>query len=360
MRKVDARRLVVGFALAAACCAAAPLWADPLDTQVLKFQQLPMDATPIPNPVPPGGVTLYYGHDELSTARRTSIGSPYQGNFMADDFADSVSTPVVHIRWWGSYLPDLIPGSPRVQQFLIAWESDEPESATNPFSHPGEVKASEIVTRSPAAGSPPAGSFTETFKSPGGPPLGEELYEYNAELKNPFPQEADTVYWLKIVALNDVFEDGGIINWGWHNRDYTIEDTLASDAVTPGERDDRFDPPIVDPFYPTEIWHFQDNAVSGSITVGFDADGELFIDQLGYTPEFYVDGTDGPGPGPGPGGTTHGGIGHFSKDLAFELYTIPEPSAIVLAVFAFAALVVCAWRQRRAAQTEQSSAGDSR
>ena len=27
----------------------------------------------------------------------------YQGSFMADDFSDTVSRPVVHVTWWGSY-----------------------------------------------------------------------------------------------------------------------------------------------------------------------------------------------------------------------------------------------------------------
>src|SRR6185312_11051832 len=88
--------------LAAAACAAVILaisaHADPLPGEVPKFAQQPMVTTPL-------GGALYYGHDELSTAYGvgTAASPPlnYQGTFMADDFADKVSTPVVHVMWWG-------------------------------------------------------------------------------------------------------------------------------------------------------------------------------------------------------------------------------------------------------------------
>ena len=62
------------------------------------------------------------------------------------------------------------------------------------------------------------------------------------------------MYWLKIVALVDVppgcpFPDPDqpptfVPRWGWHNRDYTIMDPLASTppAVVPGEHIDGFLP----------------------------------------------------------------------------------------------------------------------
>jgi PEP-CTERM motif len=48
------------------------------------------------------------------------------------------------------------------------------------------------------------------------------------------------------------------------------------------------------------------------------------IDQAGYLPTRYLAGADGPPP-----------IGNFSKDLAFELYTIPEPATCGLMLLAF-------------------------
>ena len=83
-----------------------PAVGDPLPGQVLKFQQLPMVATTIGQDPPVGDTNVYFGHDERSTARLlpgTGI-QQYQGIAMADDFADEFDTPVVHVRWWGSYL----------------------------------------------------------------------------------------------------------------------------------------------------------------------------------------------------------------------------------------------------------------
>src|SRR4051812_17773502 len=74
--------------------------ADPLPGEVLKFQQKPLANVPV-------GAALYQGSDLPSTAYPfvNPQGIPgYQGFFAADDFADKLSTPVVHLRWWGNYL----------------------------------------------------------------------------------------------------------------------------------------------------------------------------------------------------------------------------------------------------------------
>src|SRR5262245_12077746 len=239
--------------------------ADPLPGRsVLKFRQTPMDGTVI-------NQQKFWGHDELSTAYSTTtivggaqIVSPYRGVFMADDFADKFSSPVVHVKWWGSYLNDFVLPNIPVNKFLISFESDIPSTSANPFSRPGEPLLNQIVRRGPLA--PGSGTFTEKLVSGGGPPLGEDLYEYNAELHlgKEFFQHPDTVYWLKIVALVDV--PAGIVidpsqpptflpRWGWHNRDYTIFDPLASTApaVVPGEHIDGFLPPVGG----GSVWHFQ-------------------------------------------------------------------------------------------------------
>src|SRR5262245_33232995 len=77
--------------------------ADPIPGRsVLKFSQKPMDGTVVPGPT--GTQQRWWGHDELSTAY-SQIGAtgptPYRGVFMADDFADKFSSPVVHVKWWG-------------------------------------------------------------------------------------------------------------------------------------------------------------------------------------------------------------------------------------------------------------------
>src|SRR5687768_8100407 len=102
--------------------------ADPLPGRdVTKFSQKPMDGTAITSPN--GTVERFWGHDELSTAYST-VGAtgptPYRGTFMADDFADKFDTPVVHVKWWGSYLNNFVSPNFPVDKFLICVESDVP------------------------------------------------------------------------------------------------------------------------------------------------------------------------------------------------------------------------------------------
>jgi hypothetical protein len=185
---------------------------------------------------------------------------------------------------------------------------------------------------------PASGTFTEKRIRAAKDGVGA-LYEYNAELKTPFAQKPDTVYWLKIVALID--PDPAVaadkqMRWGWQNRDFTLTDPFASPNVLPGEEDQA---PAGSTF---PIWHFQDDAVSGVFQVSFvNADRREFPDiaapliQENIGPTKYIAGLDGPGL-----------IGDFSKDLAFELYYVPAPTsgALVTAVV----LGWLAFRARRA------------
>jgi hypothetical protein len=332
MNAIRERLLLILAGLALAVFpATAP--ANPLPGRdVLKFDQQPMNGTAITNPN--GTVERYWGHDELSTAYST-VGAagptPYRGTFMADDFADKMSSPVVHVKWWGSYLNNFVSPNFPVDKFLISFESDVPAGPNNPFSRPGTPLSNQIVKRGPL--SPGSGTYTETPISGGGPPLGETLYEYNAELHlgREFKQDPNTVYWLKVVALVDL-PPGIIIDpnqpptfvprWGWHNRDYTIMDPLASTApsVVPGEHIDGFLGPVPGG---APVWHFQDDAVTGQLVVDHlsTPTGSIapLVDQAGYQPTRYVGLADGPI-----------GISEFSKDMAFQLYTVPEPSALAL------------------------------
>ena len=192
---MNAKKLSAAIAILFAAVALQTAQADPYPDEVLKFEQLPMLATPIEG-------VVYFGHDELSTAYLDpATPDPfYSGKFMADDFADKFNTPVTHVTWWGSYIhsPTQIGG---VKRFLISFEKDVPVSATNPFSHPGDPILSQIVTIAPPAALPPPGMFTESLVRGPDPLLLESVFKYNAELAVPFPELADTVYWLKIVAL---------------------------------------------------------------------------------------------------------------------------------------------------------------
>ena len=152
------------FAFLIIAIAAGLVLADPLPGRdVTKFVQVPLDDMV-------AGGALFFGHDNVSTAytEYDAAGAPqgYSGHFMADDFADQFNTPVVHIKWWGSYLNNkqIQP----VDSFLVVFESDIP-AAQHPlglgFSIPGNVLSSQIVTRAPL--SPMSGTFTETSISPG-------------------------------------------------------------------------------------------------------------------------------------------------------------------------------------------------
>lgn len=344
------------------------------DTEkVVKFSQVPLNGEPLAT-----GVDFpYYGHDELSTAYSwhdyRNGGTPdvvvgYKGCFMADDFADKFDTPVVCVKWWGSYI-----NNQRIQpidKFLIVFEEDVPADPVGGFSHPGAVLSSQIVylgsTTDPDALT--GGQYIETHIGDGGMPCYEGLYEYVAVLRQPFEQKPDTVYWIKIVALVDLSPqesgdlegciEGGtpvslslcefmhlsreerlaicpgyqpITEWGWHNRDYRVFNAQASTAanVVPGENNQK-DMFPTDPFE-TDVWHFQDDSVSGNVftdpTRPLDPDvcpDCLFVEQDGFQPENYVYdklcqqagaiwGVDGPR-----------GIENFSKDLAFVLQTTQQ------------------------------------
>jgi len=337
--------------LAAAVCASAifaiPAQADPLPGQVPKFDQKPMIATAIQG-------QIYFGHDELSTAYGVgNTANPpinYRGTFMADDFADKFTTPVVHITWWGSYIDNnnaAFPPQPPVQKFLIAFEKDlavgDPQN-NDPFSKPGQVIQYEVVT----PGTLTPGTFTETLERPADPVLGEALYRYNAELQVPFAQLPDTVYWLKIAALVDVPQPivapipPGTTQWGWHNRDYTVNDPQASTApaVNPGEFIDGTVPGTNIP-----IWHFQDDAVSGILDFSPNPPvGSQAINQFNMLPANYqFVNSNGVGPIDGPAG-----IELHSKDLAFRLYTtnVPEPAACMLMAIGLAGVFATSRRSR--------------
>jgi hypothetical protein len=322
----------------------------------LKFEQLPMLNTPIPDI--DGTVHTYGGHDELSTAYGFPLPPTgqipiYQGKFMADDFADVFNDPVVHVRWWGSYFNDFINPQMPVNKFLISFETDIPAGPAPSFSRPGQPLLNQVVTKA-AALSPGSGTYTEALVRGPDPILNESVYEYNAELTVPFPEKADTIYWLKIVALVDVpagiqFDPYqpeqspiGVTQWGWHNRDYTVQNLLASPNVAPGEFIEGF----VGAGVP--VWHFQDDSVQGDVRIVPSATGgfqfpDIFQPQENMLPQLYRDFTDGPGMAI-PGTVS---IGQLSKDLAFAIYSvnIPEPNTCLM--FLIGALGLAAGRRRK-------------
>lgn len=337
--------------------------ADPLlGRDLLKFSQQPMNTTFIVNTT--GQVGIYKGHDELSTAygftnNPASPPTSYDGKFMADDFADRLTSPVVHVKWWGSYRADFIDPATPVNKFLIAFEADVPAPVPG-FSTPGAVLQSDVVGRTTNPLTPGSGQFTEKLIRGPDSILNESLYEYNAELHfgHEFFEQKDTVYWLKIAALVDVVglpfpqpdspyaPPPTVTQWGWHNRDYTISDAnLASTAVSPGET------VSTNPADGASVWHFQDDAVQGDLRFAINppqGTPNFGIVQNNMVPTNYVGGgVDGPGSNM-PGAI---GIQNFSKDLAFNLYTlnppiVPEPTTCLLLVCGSIGFVLSHRRRR--------------
>jgi hypothetical protein len=269
------------------------------------------------------GGAPYRGSSQLSTANVGLFGLSYSGTYASDDFAVTTTSPIIHVEWWGSYLnPGTNPGG--VQQFLISFETDVPATDTEP-SHPGFNVIGQTVSKGALA--PGSGTFTETAipTAPGGP----QLYRYNAELAIPMIQTPDTVFWLTITALVNPDTDGAM-QWGWQSRDYGHTDTLASGVPVPGEH-------TVANGLGLTMWHFQDAAVTGAMTMFSIPSTYLALVTLdGYTPLNYVNSVDGPT-----------GINAYRKDLAFRLYTLPEPSALALIAMGGVAMLLAARRRSR-------------
>jgi hypothetical protein len=327
----------IPFGIAALACVlpfAARVQADPLPGEVLKFVQMPLNGgVPVPITLPPGAVTgapaPFPGHDEFSTAYVNPNAPPltFTGQFMADDFGDKFNAPVVHVQWWGSYLNNSEPASGPVQRFLIAFESNVPAGPASNFSEPGTPLDSQIVTLAPVV---TPGMFTEKpIPTAAGNPDGQ-LFQYNAELALPFNEQAGNIYWLKIVALDanhTASTAPGALQWGWHNRDWGLMNNLANPA------DFNEAPAGIGP-----VWHFQDDAVSGNVNIQLPTSGGMpIVLQSGFAPTNYIPGIDIPTNFPTP----------LSKDLAFALYTVPEPSTILLLGMGAVGLVAVRKRFRR-------------
>jgi hypothetical protein len=125
-----------------------------------------------------------------------------------------------------------------------------------------------------------------------------------------------------------------VTQWGWHNRDYTVKDPLASPNVAPGETQ------VGTIGANVPVYHFQDDAVTGDVRILPDPSMGGFLMPLVFqppqnmSPTNYLDFADGPA-ALIPGAV---GISQFSKDLAFELYTVPEPTTLGLIGLALAGL----------------------
>lgn len=145
---------------------------------------------------------------------------------VADDFFCEDGSPVTGIVWWGSYYDTLhnevnhypYPNSDNwgdpdtnppgiIQGFNIAFYTDVPGGTdTPPWSHPG-TKIYEAYL--------PLGEtqVTETsygeIQRTGGM---QTVFQYEVTLTDPFAQQAGTIYWISIQAVDP---DGDPLQWGW-------------------------------------------------------------------------------------------------------------------------------------------------
>lgn len=310
-------RLTLALGAFAALVLAGPLAvAGPLTGEMLHFEQLPLNGGLAPS----SGGAPYPGHSELSTATQGLFGIMYGGPSVADDFSISTSSPVVHVEWWGSYLnPGTNPNG--VQAFLISIEV--PGTEDSPGYPSGVPVTAQIVTK--GALSAGSGTFTETAIATAGG-AAADLLQYNAELAIPVPLLQDQLYWLRIVALVNPNGDGDM-QWGWQGRDYELTDTYAATGPTPGEHE-----------LASDVWHFQDSAMTSDVTIFPVPDSELagLIGGTSNTALNYVNGVDGAA-----------GINQYGMDMAFRLYAMPEPSTVALFAMGGVALAWAAYRRSR-------------
>src|SRR5262249_27326731 len=87
------------------------------------------------------------------------------------------------------------------------------------------------------------------------------------------------------------------------------------------------------------VWHFQDDAISGHVDITLPsatAPPTVVQDPATFAPQNYHSAL-------GDGPTF---IDQFSKDLSFELFTVPEPASIVLLSLGGLALVAMVRRRK--------------
>ena len=128
--------------------------ADPLHGRdILKFSQQPMDGTPITSPN--GTVQRFWGHDELSTAYSTlvatgpdTVSRHVHGGRLRRQIQHS---PVVHVKWWGSYLNNFVSPTFPIDKFLISFESDVPAGAEQSVQPSGAAAVEPNRRRGPLA-----------------------------------------------------------------------------------------------------------------------------------------------------------------------------------------------------------------
>jgi len=238
---------------------------------------------------------------------------------IADDFRDPFNTPVLTVRWWGSYVgltfqqdpltgavtPLFGPGSE--DGYVLSFFKDQPVDLVNPFSRPDELLATYVAPFDVVTVSPTGHVGWD----------GHEIWEYqvnlmDTHLEHALPGIADPdgfnqlpgeIYWLAINAevghdIVEVTNPDGTISW--------VEQDTGKFTIP--------DPSTTNPDGHFWGWHtspeaFNDVATMGHLVMG--PGGEWIYPQQDWQPIQP---------------------NHGLNDMAFELLTIPEPAS--LAIFA--------------------------
>lgn len=129
-----------------------------------------------------------YGVDRLSDH---TVGAVMANDWLCDD-----GSPIVAVRWWGSYIgQSAVDPTPFVNAFDISIHASV---GTHPFSLPSD-SALELYT-----------SVTAQQEFVGYDEVGDAVYRYDAYLPSPYPQQMGVEYFLDIDLPTGQ-------NWGWHD-----------------------------------------------------------------------------------------------------------------------------------------------
>lgn len=315
---------IVAIAVAGGSASAGDLTPNPPNPHVMKGTVLKY-SQPIQHVIDPDpmfmdrwGENIWSDFDWKKVMEPQSPTQPIPPNWIiADDFRDPFDTPVLTVRWWGSYdnetfhqdpasgeiTPISGPGSE--DGYAISFFRDipaDPEGGV-PFSRPGELLGTYVLP------------FEKVWVEPTDH-IGwdeHEIFEYKANLMDAhldhpsdladpmgFNQRPGEIYWISIAAfvghkpvlvtdpdgttrweVEDTNKFGDLHYWGWHTSPVQFNDVATMGHL----------------FMPENQW--------------------IYDQWMPIQPD------------------------HHLFDMAFELYTIPEPaSALMLAIGIVAALGV--------------------
>ena len=298
---------------------------------VLKYSQPIGHLTPLGNDMHSWGEDIPSDVDWNNVMQSPTIPPNW---VIADDFRDPFNTPVMTVRWWGSYTgptfqqipggaqPLFGPGSE--DGYVISFFTDIPADPANGMpSRPGELLGTYILPLERVWIEPtPFIGWPDTSFPPDDPRL--RIWEYKANLMDAhldhavagisdqmgFHQKAGEVYWISIMAevghrLIEVPNPDGTPDW-------EFVDTGKFAEPNQQHPEGHF-----------WGWHTSPIRFNDVASMGHLAMPEMRWEYLGWMPIEPR---------------------HELLDMAFELYTIPEPSSIVL--IGFAAMGICCFRSR--------------